>query len=305
MTSSTNYQCIMKYMPDEIRNTMRKVDMSDVDKLTEIRMYNGRGMAYISTDKIGFLDNDGKINVSFSEKSVKISSAHLKNIVSNLCRCSLYSHAKELSEGCFVLENGIRAGISGGYCNGQVQTLQEFASLNFRMPRQIKGCGKNVADRLYGKNILICGSVNSGKTTMLRDICRLYGNVQKCTLIDERNEIAALKNGIPTNDIGLLTDVISGRTRHDGIISAVRTLSPQYIFCDEIADKSDAEAVLCGFGSGVSFVASIHASSYSELMKRQVVLELAEKQVFDSAVFLYGAENPSAVKEIRSLKNDS
>ncbi len=305
MTSSTSYQVILKYMPDELRRIMMRADMSVIENLTEVRLYNGRGIAFVSPQKTGFLNMDGKMCGCYSSSAVKVNGIHIKSIIAILCHNSVYSHEKELSEGCFVLENGIRVGISGAYCNGSGQTLQEFSSLNFRLPRQDIGCGQAVFNKLYGQNILLCGSVNSGKTTMLRDICRLYGNVQKCTLIDERNEISAMKNGMPTNDIGLLTDVISGKSRHDSIISAVRTLSPQYIFCDEIADEMDVKAILCGTGSGVRFVASIHAPNYGELMKRKIMKLFAAENVFDSAVFLHGAENPASVREIRSLRNVS
>lgn len=303
MISSTSYQVILKYMPDELRRIMKLADMSVIENLTEVRLYNGRGIAFVSPQKNAFLNMDGRISGSFGSSAVKVNGIHIKSIIALLCHNSVYSHEKELSDGCFVLESGIRVGISGSYCNGSGQTLQEFSSLNFRIPRQNIGCGQTVFNKLYGQNIVLCGNVNSGKTTLLRDICRLYGNVQKCTLIDERNEISAMKNGMPTNDIGLLTDVISGKNRHESIISAVRTLSPQYIFCDEIADEMDAKAILCGTGSGVRFVASIHASNYDELMKRNVMKLLAAENVFDSAVFLHGAENPASVREIRSLRN--
>ncbi len=303
MTSSTNYQYILRYMPDELLNIMKKVEAAEIEKVSEIRLYNGRGIAYVSPQKIGFLDINGKVQPRYSADSIKVRNMSIKLIISKLCKNSLYCHSKELGDGYFVLENGIRVGVSGSYSNGQGQTLQDFSSLNFRLPRQSIGCGQTISDRLSGQSILICGSVNSGKTTMLRDICRLYGNVRKCTLIDERNEISAMNDGIPTNDIGLLTDIISGRNRHDSMISAVRTMSPEYIFCDEIADENDADAILCGNGSGVRYVATIHAASYNELMKRSVMKKLASENVFDSAVFLYGSDNPTAVREIRSLRN--
>ena len=119
----------------------------------------------------------------------------------------------------------------------------------------------------------------------------------KCTLVDERNEISASRNGITSFDVGVVTDVVIGRNRRDSIIGAVRTMSPYYIFCDEIADEQDAAAVLVGLGCGVKYVATVHADDYSELMKRKAVAELIEKGAFDTAVFL----QRTGIREVRKL----
>lgn len=152
--------------------------------------------------------------------------------------------------------------------------------------------------------MLICGGVNSGKTTMLRDYCRLCGKRFKVSLIDERNEISASVSGQPYMDIGVMTDVFVGTKRSDGINSAVRTLSPDMIFCDEISTFEDTEAIIRGYGCGVRFAATLHAENYNDLLKRSVAQPLISAGVFDYAVFLGRSENFYGIKEIRRLKND-
>jgi stage III sporulation protein AA len=175
--------------------------------------------------------------------------------------------------------------------------------LNFRISRQIIGCAEEIFNKTLSsdpKNVLICGGVNSGKTTLLRDLCRISGDVYKCVLIDERNELSASVSGIPMNNIGIQTDVLEGCCRSGGIITAVRNLSPDIIFCDEISDRSDADAILNGYGCGVNFVSTIHAASFDELMKREIASELIKKDVFKYAVLL-DKKNPGKIREIRRL----
>ncbi|MDE7363678.1 MAG: Flp pilus assembly complex ATPase component TadA, partial [Ruminococcus sp.] len=148
--------------------------------------------------------------------------------------------------------------------------------------------------------VLICGNVNSGKTTVLRDLCRLIGNQRKVTLVDERNEISYFHNGTVCNDVGTLTNILVGCKRADGIISAVRTLSPDYIFCDEISTYEDAEAIMCGIGCGVRFCATVHAENYADLLKRPVAEKIMG--VFRYAVFLKGSANPGEIAEIRRIE---
>lgn len=156
----------------------------------------------------------------------------------------------------------------------------------------------NIFERTMGRSILICGGVNSGKTTILRDLCRLSGNCFKVTLIDERNEISATSGGIPENDVGVLTDILINCNRSHGVISAVRTLSPDMIFCDEISTSDDVVAILQAHGCGVKFSATVHAENYENLLKRQTIKVLLENKVFEYAVFL---ENVGKVREIRRL----
>ena len=294
----TSIMTICSYMTEDIRVPLMKAEKA-VSEASEIRLYNGRGAAVCDRNGCRFLCRDGSLSAKFNSGSIMVTTEQLKNILSRLSRYSVYSHEKELTEGCFVLENGVRVGISGTFSEGG--KLKDISSMNFRIARQVIGCGEELFSSTCGRSLIICGAVNSGKTTILRDLCRLYGNAVKCTLIDSRNEIAAVIKGKPANDVGMLTDIITGKSRHDGIISAVRTLSPGYIFCDEIADSSDAEAIREGIGCGVKFIATIHADSVEELLRRSVVRTLLNIGAFEKAAFLHSGGR--GVREIRSMKN--
>ena len=98
-----------------------------------------------------------------------------------------------------------------------------------------------------------------------------------------------------------LTDIITDKNRHDSIICAIRTLSPDYIFCDEIADSSDAAAIRDGVGCGVKFIATLHAENMDDLISRKFSRELLEAGYFEKAVFL--SRQGWKIKEIRSIIN--
>ena len=297
---STSFATICNYMTDDIRHSLVRAEPM-LSSVTELRLYNGRGAVIYDRKGMRFLCMDGCVSSKYNSSCIRITNEKLKNILARLSRFSVYSHDKELTDGCFVLENGVRVGISGTFSEGESGKLKEISSMNFRIARQIIGCGNELFSSTFGQSLLICGAVNSGKTTILRDMCRSYGNVTKCSLIDSRNEIAALVKGVPTNDVGLFTDIITGKSRHEGVISAVRTLSPEYIFCDEIAESNDAVAIREGVGCGVKFIATIHADSMDDLIRRSVVQELLNINAFEKAVFLHRIGK--GVREIRSLGN--
>lgn len=299
----TSYDVVSSYMTERIRYAMLSVDYLQKEYLSEVRLRSGKPITFVSTGCIAFLSIDGILEPRPTNKSLIVDADEIKMIVDKLCRYSHHTHIRELKSGCFVIENGIRVG-AAGFCTPD-SVIRNFSSLNFRIAREVKGCADSLFSQLYGSNVLICGGVNSGKTTLLRDLCRQFGDNCKVSLIDERNEISATVGGLQTLDVGLMTDVIVGSNRADGIISAVRTLSPDYIFCDEIAEHCDSEAILHASGCGVRFVSTIHAENYTKLMSRKVFSELYTDSFFDYAVFLEGSHNPSSVKEIRRIRNDA
>lgn len=303
MKGSTSFETIMDYLPENIRRQLLDIPRDKLDGAMEVRLRAGGPVHLVYSDKIYFLRRDGGLASLYNKEAYEIKASEIRETVERLCHYSVHSCGKQLSQGFFVIENGVRVGVSGAYSSVQPPQLTEFTSLNFRVSRCVEGCADEIFASNYDKNIMICGGVNSGKTTMLRDMCRLTGNFRKTVLIDERNEISCLHDGIPQNDVGALTDVISNCSRADGIISAVRTLSPEVIVCDEIASMSDSEAIINGIGCGVKFIVTAHGSSFEELSKRKEILYLTESGLFDNIIFLKGSAAPGKVSEVKRLRN--
>lgn len=302
MESSTSYETIMRYMTAELRSAMGKVGKGERQQLSEIRLRSCKAAAYVYPDRTSFLTRSGTLTDT-PEGAMTVTPADINAIVTGLSRHSLHSCTRELRQGYFVIGGGIRVGVAGTYSDNAEHILREFSGLNFRISREVVGSAEPIYSRLAHSEggILICGGVNSGKTTVLRDLCRLMGQRRKVTLIDERGEIAAMSGGVPMNEVGVMTDVITGSTRSEGIVSAIRTMSPEYIICDEIATEEDCEAILSAHGCGVRFAATIHAADCRDLKRRLIASRLISGGVFTYAVFLAGSHEPGKIREIRRV----
>ena len=101
----------------------------------------------------------------------------------------------------------------------------------------------------------------------MRDLCRKAGSLYRLSVIDERNELAATKDGAAQNDIGMMSDVFNSYNKYDGIMTAVKVMSPVMLICDEIGSKEDMKALEYAVNSGVKLVATCHASTVDELKK--------------------------------------
>lgn len=69
-------------------------------------------------------------------------------------------------------------------------------------------------------------------------------------------------------DLGVCTDLLSGCPKGEGILMALRSLSPDLILCDEVGKEEEIRAVSMALNSGVPVVATIHASTLEELLAR-------------------------------------
>ncbi len=301
MKECTSYEIISEYMPTAVRKAMARISEREKERISEIRLYSGRAPIYVYPDKIKYLTENGLTGSRGNTAILNVSAQEVRGVVDALCHYSLHTYQREMKQGYFVLRNGIRVGMSGTYSDSGVIT--ETCGLNFRLSRNINGCGQIIFDRIMSEScgVLICGGVNSGKTTILRDLCRLIGSWRKVSLIDERNEIACVQNGISMNDVGALTDILSGCRRSRGIISAIRTLSPDYIVCDEISTAEDLTAITESAGSGVKFCATIHGSDWEEIISGEMAKNLMKRRIFKYAAILHGADEPGKIREIKKL----
>ena len=304
MAERTSYEIIGEYLPQKLKNAFLSIRLSERDMISELRLNSGRAAAMVFHDRIMYLTHNGLTANPNNTSIVTVMPLDIEAVVNSLSHFSIHSCTEQMRNGVFVLRGGVRVGLSGRYNSEGI--LTDITGLNFRISRNIVGCGETVYKLIqeYNCSVVICGGVNSGKTTILRDVCRLTGNNSKVALVDERNEIACTEGGIIRNDVGILTNVLSGCSREKGIISAIRTLSPDYIFCDEISTERDSVAILSGMGCGVKFCATVHGGSYDEMCSRTVMKKLLNTGVFGYAVILSGGRNPGNIEEIRRLEND-
>ena len=109
--------------------------------------------------------------------------------------------------------------------------------------------------------------------------------IRKVAVVDERGELAGTCIGVPQNDLGLCCDILDGYPKAEGILQAVRTLSPDIVVCDELGSMEDVAAVEQGLNAGVTLVSSIHAGSAEELLHRKQAVRLLETGAFGTVAF--------------------
>ncbi|MCL2540671.1 MAG: stage III sporulation protein AA [Firmicutes bacterium] len=291
-----------RFLPKTVYDSIsRNLDLS---KLTEIRLRSQRPViveygGYYYLSPLGITDD--------STKAIVCDSGSLNDLVFKACECSIYSHNEQLKQGFITVSGGCRVGVCGELVTdkGEAKTMKNFSSVNVRFPHQIKNCSLNalrfIADEDGIKNTLIISPPGGGKTTFIRDLAYQLSDKHLCRnvlVVDERNEIAAVVNGVPQLNVGEYTDIISGSSKMFGLESGIRTMKPDVIVLDELANIQDALAVEFCIGAGVRLIATAHAKNLNELKRKAALKNLLDGSVFDRFVVLSEREGAGTLEGI-------
>lgn len=266
--------------------------LTDCDSVHEIRMRTGRPVGIVSFGTERFLTQKGNLT-DYPDMCSQVTPEDMEYSFRAVCDYSIHSYRREISEGFITLEGGNRVGICGTAVteNGKISTLKYVSGLNFRIAGQAFGCAEDICRRILQKglcSVLVIGPPMSGKTTVIRDMCRILGEKYRISVIDERGEIGAVYHGIPQNNIGKMTDIFDGYPKAQGIMTAVRVMSPDIVVCDEIGGDEDCAALLSSANTGVRIIATVHGGSLSGVKKRRFLSEVIESGIFDCYVTLGG-----------------
>lgn len=301
-----NFNYITSFISPRIQSYLRKLSEKNISEIQEIRLRVGRPIVIVTASGSSFLTDNARFSYIMSVNCIIPTQNEIFDTVNKMCGFSMHSHYEDLLNGYITLPNGSRVGVCGTavYDKEFVKGIDNINSINIRIPRNVCGVSEPVFEKVLSKNptnIIIAGPPSSGKTTMLRDIAyqlssgRL-GKYHKLCVVDERKEIFPSK--INRDSLGPNTDVLLGFPKSKGISMAVRTLSPEYIVCDEIGSSEEVKSVLDGINCGVIFILSIHARTLKELKNKESYCDLVKKCNFDKTIMLYGSENPCKIKEV-------
>lgn len=292
-----NTRDIYNILPQNIKNAVGNID--SYSQLQEIR---------IRADK-PLMIQDG-INEIILDYSPDIED--LRILIQRMSNYSVYAFDEELKQGFITIKGGHRVGICGGCVmeNNKIKTIKSISSINIRICREIIGCSDSIMTHIvYEQNVIntiIISPPKCGKTTLVRDIARNLSNGmeninlkgKKVCIIDERSEIGACYNGIPQLDVGIRTDVLDECPKSEGIMMAIRSMSPEVIVCDEIGTYKEMESIMMALNSGVKLITTIHGFGIEDLYKRDVFKEILNNNVFERSIVLSSREKAGTIQYI-------
>lgn len=298
MTYEKNLKTVISYLPFTLRNAMYSAELPR-EKIMEIHLISGQPLVMHTASNSYFINENNVLSENYSDKLIIVSKQMIDECFNSLCGYSVYSKQNEIVNGFLTLQGGNRAGICGTAVvkDNEIINIRDITSINIRVANEVKNCSEILLKKInFNKSVLLCGEPCSGKTTMLRDIARLLSYKNRVSLIDTRMELACFNKGVPGFDVGLC-DVFTSYSKRDGFEQALRTMSPEYIICDEIGEE-DVLSLINAQKSGARVIASAHCSGKSELLTKPSLRELVNSRCFSTYVFLKSRENIGQVSEI-------
>ena len=281
---------ILKVLPWDVRSIIQKEKL-EFEYLQEIRLREGKPLIFLYHDT-------EVIPGAKARRPYLVTKDNIREMLEYISNYSLYACEQEMRQGFITIEGGHRVGLSGQAImeNGKVKNLKYISSVNIRVAHEKKGCAKEILPYLKNGNsiynTLLVSKPGAGKTTCLRDCIRSLSNGKegwdgmKICVLDERSEIAACHLGIPQNDMGMRTDVLSGCEKSDGMILMLRSMSPQIIAVDELGGKKDFEAVEQAAYSGVHILGTVHADTVEELWEKPYLRQGIKKGIFERFILI-------------------
>ncbi len=280
-------------------------------RVAEVRLRTGKPLQLVTDSGDVFLDANGR-PADFASAYIA-DGEDVARTLQLISRNSLYAFEEELRQGYITVAGGHRIGLAGQavVSGGELKTLKNIAAFNIRLAREVRGAADTVAPHVVTGSrrvlsTLVISPPRCGKTTVLRDLARLlssgiaalgFAGVQ-VGLVDERSELAACQDGVPTVDLGPRADVLDGCPKAVGMLMLIRSMAPQVIVTDELGREADAEAVREARHAGVAVIASAHGRDAADIAARPHIGALVDEKVFDRYVVLGDVPAAGTVREI-------
>lgn len=202
-----------------------------------------------------------RVKSKLETQNVIVSQTEIDEIMYKATEKSIQSYIENIKMGFLTLSGGHRIGLCGNvvFENDKIKNFSQITSLNIRVARKNLPINIPNLNEIKHSNTLIISPPNMGKTTLLRYICKFLSS-QNVVVIDERLEIDNQQ------DLGLNVDILKNIPKKQGVMLALKTMSPDYIICDEITD--DTYVLECIANAGVNIVATIHGENLCDIPKK-------------------------------------
>ncbi len=262
-----------------------------INHLQEIRLRKNLPVKIKFDNKSFYLCDNGQ--TLLKSKSIICDEQDISFVISNVCEHSIYAHNENIINGFLTTLDGCRIGVAGECVadNNKIITLKNFTSLNIRIPHSVEGCSDLVFNKIYSNgiyNTLIISPPFYGKTTIIKDLCKKINDTYDYSilLVDERGEFAKVN--------GENIDVIKYASKDYAFNCAIRSMSPDIIFADELSSKEDWLSVKKVVDSGVKIVATCHGKTILDVIKNSNFVS----GVFNRYVILKSLGTPGKVESI-------
>ena len=275
----------------------------NLKQVCEIRLRQARPAIVTLGANSYFLSENGITNQETA--AIIVSKADIENIVFRASECSIYAVNDHTKQGFLTIEGGTRIAIAAtAVCQEtRVKTIKNFTSLVIRIPHTIKNCSlsafRYILDKGVFRNTLIVSPPGAGKTTFLRDFLFQLSSRNICLstlVLDERGEISGGTNLELLNSN--FCDVLSFISKKEGFVFGIRALSPSIVACDELGGEEDLKAIEYAANCGVGTIATVHAATVADLLKKPCFEKPLEKKIFERYVVLSSRAGPGTFEGV-------
>ncbi len=281
--------------------------------ITEIRIRTGQPLCLHFIKGSGFLSSNGMIVPERQAYCVTITD--VQETLQRVCQHSRYAYNQDIRNGFITVPGGHRIGLAGKMIHDG--SLTEISSMTVRVAREIKEAGRKVFPYILREkhdvySALIISPPGCGKTTLLRDLARKISNGDNhycftglnVGIVDERSEIAASYRGIPSNDLGMRTDIYDGCPKDKGIMMMLRSMAPNVIVTDELGGDKDMEAVLSAMNGGVRILATAHGYGIHEHTLRPEIARIVRAGLFERYIVLSRRDGAGTLEGVYGLHRE-
>ncbi|AZO95674.1 stage III sporulation protein AA [Halocella sp. SP3-1] len=305
---------LLDYLPERTALLIGGLSEWRDKKLVEIRLRVNQAIQLIGSNIDFFIDLNGK-RLKNSDRFYGLNREEMEKAFLLLSHNSIYALERQLLEGFITIPGGHRVGFTGQVVveNARIKTIKNINSLNYRICREFTGAAEDIVTYLYDRerdlvlNTLIVSPPLCGKTTLLRDLIRIFSQGmldkgikgKKVGLVDERSEIAGAYKGVPQNNIGSRTDLLDNCPKAEGMMLLIRSMSPEVIAVDEIGRDEDINAIQEALYAGVSLITTIHGRDFTDIKRRPGIADLIDKGLFERFIFLSNRAGIGTIEAVR------
>ncbi|WP_051662849.1 stage III sporulation protein AA [Alicyclobacillus macrosporangiidus] len=307
------WQQVFRVCPPDVAQRLQNLPSPVLERVEELRFRLHQPLQLCGASLDQFLHREQGLTRS-PDDAIRVTEDHLMRVIQVVTQSSLYAVEDDLRRGFVTMPGGHRVGVAGRavlYESGSVRSIRSITSVNVRIARERLGAADplraHVQDPVSGAplSVLLISPPQCGKTTLLRDLARLWseggmpaGRPCKVAVVDERSEIAGCVEGVPQFRLGPRTDVLDACPKAEGMLMAIRSLSPDIVVTDEIGRAQDVGAILEAAHAGVAVLASAHARNLDEWRTRPHMGELFHGQAFHRYVVLSRRRGPGTIESI-------